>query len=396
MLASVAPAPPFGIAIEFVQFDVARDGRRRNVRIGFRIGVLDRFLAALLFGDVGDAHGAVCRNDVGTEQDLFADQIGVVDHVQTGLNVRFIRQFHADALVGAVLVGFRGQQDVAARGGVGTDGTHGGLCIGFGPGDVTSTYFVPEHLTARAILTPRKKGVLSGVNVAAEVFRKVDPSLKVEVYLHDGEAVAPGAVIMLIEGSARSILGAERTALNFIQRLSGVASLTRKYVKAVSHTSARILDTRKTTPGYRLLEKAAVAHGGGTNHRMGLYDRAMVKDNHLMTDGNTEHLQKCINTLRAEKPGVEIQLEADTLEQVESFLKLEGVDHILLDNMTPETLRKAVALRGDRSTPLLEASGGVNLDTVAAIAESGVDFVSVGYVTHSAPSLDLGLDFSVE
>lgn len=139
-----------------------------------------------------------------------------------------------------------------------------------------------------------------------------------------------------------------------------------------------------------------MAHGGGTNHRMGLYDRAMVKDNHLMTDGNTEHLQKCINTLRAEKPGVEIQLEADTLEQVESFLKLEGVDHILLDNMTPETLRKAVALRGDRSTPLLEASGGVNLDTVAAIAESGVDFVSVGYVTHSAPSLDLGLDFSVE
>lgn len=166
---------------------------------------------------------------------------------------------------------------------------------------------------------------------------------------------------MLIEGSARSILGAERTALNFIQRLSGVATLTRKYVKAVSHTSARILDTRKTTPGYRLLEKAAVAHGGGTNHRMGLYDRAMVKDNHLMTDGNTEHLQQCINRLRAEKPGVEIQLEADTLEQVEAFLKLEGVDHILLDNMTPEMLKQAVAMRGDRATPLMEASGGVNL-----------------------------------
>ena len=150
------------------------------------------------------------------------------------------------------------------------------LAEDFGSGDVTSTYFVPEHLTARAILTPRKKGVLSGVNVAAEVFRKVDPTLKVEVYLHDGEAVAPGAVVMLIEGSARSILGAERTALNFIQRLSGVATLTRQYVKAISHTSARILDTRKTTPGYRLLEKAAVLHGGGTNHRMGLYDRAMV------------------------------------------------------------------------------------------------------------------------
>ena len=255
------------------------------------------------------------------------------------------------------------------------------LAEDFGSGDVTSTYFVPEHLTARAILTPRKKGVLSGVNVAAEVFRKVDPTLKVEVYLHDGEAVAPGAVVMLIEGSARSILGAERTALNFIQRLSGVATLTRQYVKAVSHTSARILDTRKTTPGYRLLEKAAVLHGGGTNHRMGLYDRAMVE---------------CINRLRQEKPGVEIQLEADTLEQVGNFLKLEGVDHILLDNMTPEMLKQAVALRGGRTTPLLEASGGVHLDTVAAIAESGVDFVSVGYVTHSAPSLDLGLDFSVE
>ena len=255
------------------------------------------------------------------------------------------------------------------------------LAEDFGSGDVTSTYFVPEHLTARAILTPRKKGVLSGVNVAAEVFRKVDPTLKVEVYLHDGEAVAPGAVVMLIEGSARSILGAERTALNFIQRLSGVATLTRQYVKAISHTSARILDTRKTTPGYRLLEKA---------------DRAMVKDNHLMTDGNTEHLQECINRLRQEKPGVEIQLEADTLEQVGNFLKLEGVDHILLDNMTPEMLKQAVAMRGGRTTPLLEASGGVHLDTVAAIAESGVDFVSVGYVTHSAPSLDLGLDFSVE
>ena len=172
------------------------------------------------------------------------------------------------------------------------------LCDGQFTAYLTRRKF-PEHLTARAILTPRKKGVLSGVNVAAEVFRKVDPTLKVEVYLHDGEAVAPGAVVMLIEGSARSILGAERTALNFIQRLSGVATLTRQYVKAVSHTSARILDTRKTTPGYRLLEKAAVLHGGGTNHRMGLYDRAMVKDNHLMTDGNTEHLQECISLRKA-------------------------------------------------------------------------------------------------
>ncbi len=270
------------------------------------------------------------------------------------------------------------------------------LAEDFGTGDVTSQYFVPEHLTAKAILTPRSKGVLSGVDLAAKVFKKVDPSLKVEVLLKDGEYVAPGAVVMVIEGKAQSILGAERTALNFIQRLSGVASLTRQYVKAISHTSARILDTRKTTPGYRLLEKAAVAHGGGTNHRLGLYDRAMVKDNHLMTDGNTEHLQSCINKLKEDKPNVEIQLEADNLDQFRQFLNLEGVDHVLLDNMTPDLLAQAVAMRGDRAKPLLEASGGVNLSTVAAIAESGVDFVSVGYVTHSAPSLDLGLDFSVE
>jgi nicotinate-nucleotide pyrophosphorylase (carboxylating) len=266
----------------------------------------------------------------------------------------------------------------------------------FGSGDVTSEYFVPADLQAKAVLTPRKKGVLSGVEVAAQVFRTVDPTLKVEVFLHDGESVAPGAVVMLIEGKARAILGAERTALNFIQHLSGVATLTRQYVKKIAHTSAKILDTRKTTPGYRLLEKAAVAHGGGTNHRLGLYDRAMVKDNHLMTDGNTEHLQQCINRLRQEKPDVEIQLEADRLDQFEAFLKLDGIDHVLLDNMDPETLRKAVAMRGERNTPLLEASGGVNLDTVAPIAESGVDFISVGIITHSAPSLDLGLDFAVE
>lgn len=231
--------------------------------------------------------------------------------------------------------------------------------------------------------------------MAAEVFRKVDPGLKVEVYLHDGEPWRPAPWSCSSKGPPAPFWGAERTALNFIQRLSGVASLTRKYVKAVSHTAPAFWTPARPLPATAFWKRPPWPRRG-TNHRMGLYDRAMVKDNHLMTDGNTEHLQKCINTLRAEKPGVEIQLEADTLEQVESFLKLEGVDHILLDNMTPETLRKAVALRGDRSTPLLEASGGVNLDTVAAIAESGVDFVSVGYVTHSAPSLDLGLDFSVE
>lgn len=270
------------------------------------------------------------------------------------------------------------------------------LAEDFGEGDVTSSYFVPADLKARAILSPRSKGVLSGVEVAAQVFRTVDPSLHIEIYLHDGELVGPGAVVMLIEGSARSILGAERTALNFIQHLSGIATLTRQYVRLIRHTSTRLLDTRKTMPGYRALEKAAVVHGGGMNHRMGLYDRAMVKDNHLMTRGNLEHLQACIDHLKADKPDVKVQLEADTLEQFKGFLTLQGVDYVLLDNMSPPMLKEAIALRGSHSTPLLEASGGVALGTVAAIAESGVDFVSVGIITHSAPALDLGLDFSVE
>lgn len=270
------------------------------------------------------------------------------------------------------------------------------LAEDFGPGDVTSEYFVPSDLNIKAILTPRSKGVLSGVDVAAQVFKTVDPSVNINIFLHDGEYVAPGAVVMLIEGKARSLLGAERTALNFIQRLSGIATLTRKFVKRISHTSARILDTRKTTPGYRLLEKAAVVHGGGTNHRMGLYDRAMVKDNHLMTGGNFDHLQACIDRVREDKPGVEIQLEADNLEQFEQFLHLRGVDHVLLDNMKPETLRQAVLMRGEHHKPLLEASGGITLDTVTAIAETGVDFVSLGEITHSAPSMDIGLDFTIE
>ncbi len=265
----------------------------------------------------------------------------------------------------------------------------------FGDGDVTSDYFVPETLQASALLRARTRGVLSGVNVAEQVFRTVDPTLKVEIYLHDGEEISPGAVVMLIEGKARSILGAERTALNFIQRLSGVATMTHTYKKAIAHTDCKLLDTRKTTPGYRLLEKAAVVHGGGNNHRLGLYDRAMVKDNHLMTDGDTEHLQRCIDTLKAEKPGVEVELEADNLKQVEAFLKLDGVDYILLDNMSNDDMRQAVQMRGNHHKPYFEASGGLTLATAPAAAETGVDFMSFGCLTHSVPSLDLGLDFTV-
>lgn len=264
-----------------------------------------------------------------------------------------------------------------------------------GEGDVTSGYFIPEERMAEAVLRVRKAGVVSGVEMARAVFLEVDPSLDVRVLVRDGGEVAEGVALMSVSGKARSILTAERTALNFLQRLSGVATMTARYVALVEHTDAKILDTRKTTPGYRVLEKKAVADGGGTNHRMGLYDRAMVKDNHLAAEGGIEGLQEAINRVKSEKPQVEVELEADRLEQVRDFLKLEGVDYILLDNMSLGELREAVEMRGVVSRVRLEASGGVNLETVKEIAETGVDFISVGALTHSAPSLDIGLDFTV-
>lgn len=264
-----------------------------------------------------------------------------------------------------------------------------------GEGDVTSGYFIPEERMAEAVLRVRKAGVVSGVEMARAVFLEVDPSLDVRVLVRDGGEVAEGVALMSVSGKARSILTAERTALNFLQRLSGVATMTARYVALVEHTDAKILDTRKTTPGYRVLEKKAVADGGGTNHRMGLYDRAMVKDNHLAAEGGIEGLQEAINRVKSEKPQVEVELEADRLEQVRDFLRLEGVDYILLDNMSLGELREAVEMRGVVSRVRLEASGGVNLETVKEIAETGVDFISVGALTHSAPSLDIGLDFTV-
>jgi nicotinate-nucleotide pyrophosphorylase (carboxylating) len=236
--------------------------------------------------------------------------------------------------------------------------------------------------------------VVSGIELAARVFAKVDPTLSVEILIEDGSRVSEGALLLRVEGSARSILGGERTALNFAQRLSGVATLTSRYVDAVKGTGARILDTRKTTPGYRLLEKKAVIDGGAHNHRMNLHDRAMVKDNHLVTEGGVAGIQAAIRQLKNDKPSIEVELEADRLDQVHEFLALDGVDHILLDNMSLEELREAVAMRGERTTPRFEASGGVTLETIREIAATGVDFISVGALTHSAPALDIGLDFT--
>jgi nicotinate-nucleotide pyrophosphorylase (carboxylating) len=262
-----------------------------------------------------------------------------------------------------------------------------------GSGDVTSHYFVPENRVARAFVAVRQEGAVSGVELAARVFSKVDPELEVEILVPDGSRVSEGALLIRVEGKARSILTAERTALNFLQRLSGVATLTAKYADLIRGSHARILDTRKTTPGYRILEKQAVLHGGGTNHRLGLYDRAMVKDNHLIAEGGSAALQAAIQRLKSEKPGVEVEVEADNLDQLRTFLTLEGIDYILLDNMSLAEMRQAVAARGEHTTPLLEASGGVTLTTLREIAETGVDFISVGALTHSAPALDIGLDF---
>lgn len=264
-----------------------------------------------------------------------------------------------------------------------------------GPGDVTSTYFVPADRRSHAFINAREEGVIAGTEVAAEVFRRVSEEIEVRVLLEDGSRVSEGALVIEVEGPSRAVLTAERTALNFLQRLSGVATLTSRFVGLVNGTDARILDTRKTTPGWRLLEKNAVAAGGGTNHRMGLYDRAMVKDNHLMAEGDVRYLQNAIRRLKSELPEVQVELEADHLTQVEEFLRLEGVDYILLDNMSLDELREAVEMR-EGGSPVLEASGGVDLSTVKEIAMTGVDFISVGAVTHSSVGLDLGLDFVEE
>jgi len=250
-----------------------------------------------------------------------------------------------------------------------------------GSGDVTSEYFVPEGVQAKALMLVKADGVVAGLEVAQRVFEKVDASIKTKILIPDGSNVKKGDYVMEIKGSARSVLTGERVALNFMQRLSGIATKTSTFVDLTEGTIANVLDTRKTTPGWRELEKYAVTQGGGMNHRMGLYDRAMVKDNHSIV------------RLKKEKPNVEVELEADRLDQVEDFLKLDGVDHILLDNMTNEQMCEAVAMRGDKKCPKLEASGGVNESTIYEIARTGVDFISVGALTHSAVALDISLDF---
>ncbi len=265
------------------------------------------------------------------------------------------------------------------------------LAEDIGAGDITAKWFTLPDSHACADIVAREPACLAGTRVAEEIFHRVDPTLQVEVKLSDGTALKKGDVVIRVEGTAASILTAERTALNFIQRLSGVATMARRFVEAVRGTKAIILDTRKTTPGLRVLEKAAVVSGGARNHRIGLHDMFMVKDNHLAAGLNLENLQHMIATARIANPGIRVELEADTLQQAKGFFRLQGVDVILLDNMSLEDMREAVRLCPEKVQ--LEASGGVNLQTVHQIAETGVHFISIGSITHSAPAIDLALDF---
>lgn len=258
-----------------------------------------------------------------------------------------------------------------------------------GPGDFTTLWTVPADRRAEARIIAKAPGVIAGSAVAAEVFRIVDPELEIEVAAPDGTALEPGGLAMTVRGSARSILTAERTALNFMQRLSGVATVTRRYARAVEGTGARVIDTRKTTPGMRALEKAAVLAGGGANHRHGLHDMVMIKDNHIAAAGG---ITAAVEAVRAHNDrGLRVEVETTSLAEVDEALNV-GADRIMFDNMAPELMRQAVRrVRAADPRPETEASGGITLDTIRAAAETGVDFISVGALTHSAPSLDLSL-----
>ena len=257
-------------------------------------------------------------------------------------------------------------------------------------GDITTLATIPASARARAVIAARESGVIAGSDLAIAAFRRLDQSIRFDTHIADGAFVSKGDVALAIEGPARAILSAERTALNFMGRLSGIASLTARYVEKVKHTKARIVCTRKTTPGLRAFEKHAVRCGGGFNHRFGLDDAILIKDNHIAVAGGV------INALRAAKAFaghlVKIEIEVDTLDQLDEVIR-EGADVVLLDNMTPAQLKDAVArVKGNMLT---EASGGVTLESVAAIAESGADMISVGALTHSARVLDLGLDIVI-
>lgn len=267
------------------------------------------------------------------------------------------------------------------------------LAEDIGAGDVTTAATIPPGARASGVMLAKSPGVLSGLEVAAAVFRRVDPSVRFTPLVADGDRVADRQPLAEVEGPAASLLIGERTALNLVQRLSGVATLTARFVEAVAGTGARIVDTRKTTPGMRWLEKAAVRHGGGSNHRYNLADGVLIKDNHLAAVGGPDRVARAVHLARERVPhGLKVEVEVTTLDELDEALAA-GADIVLLDNMDIPTLAEAVRRTAGRA--LLEASGGVTLERVRAIAETGVDLISVGALTHSAGSLDISLDFAI-
>ena len=269
------------------------------------------------------------------------------------------------------------------------------LAEDIGSGDVTSLSTVSANVTFTVVMRAREPLVVAGLAFAETAFKQLSLSVKFKRLARDGQRVKSGSSLLKISGPARAILSAERVALNFVQRLSGVATITAQYVAAVRGTRAQILDTRKTTPGWRTFEKYAVACGGGRNHRIGLFDMVLIKDNHLaaLRHAKPNAVTAAVQRARTKFPKLKVEIEADTLTQVNQAVEA-GADIILLDNMTPAQLRKAVKLVADRAKT--EASGGVNLKTVRAIAKTGVDYISVGALTHSARAVDIGLDFGCE
>jgi nicotinate-nucleotide pyrophosphorylase (carboxylating) len=257
-------------------------------------------------------------------------------------------------------------------------------------GDVTSSATIDPNARFTADMNARQDIVIAGLEIAAGFFRRIDVNVSIELLANDGDAVSAGAVLMRLDGNARAMLAAERSALNTLQHLSGIATLTRRYVDAIAGTGAVLIDTRKTLPGLRVLEKYAVRMGGAENHRMRLDDGVLIKDNHVAVCGG---VAEAVRRAKAANTALQVQVEVDRLDQIEPALAA-GADRLLLDNMPPPALSQAVALVAGRVP--LEASGGVTLETIRAIAETGVDYISVGRITQSAPAVDVGLDYSVE
>lgn len=257
-----------------------------------------------------------------------------------------------------------------------------------GDGDHTTLCCIPETAVGKSKLLVKEAGILAGVDIARKVFHKFDPELKMEVFIEDGSVVKPGDVAFIVSGKIRSLLQTERLMLNIMQRMSGIATMTHRYMEQLKGTKTRVLDTRKTTPSMRILEKEAVKIGGGTNHRIGLFDMILLKDNHVdFAGGISQAIERCHQYLEKRNLNLKIEIEVRSIDELQQVLNKGGVDRIMLDNFTPELTRKAVEMIGGRYET--ESSGGITLETIRNYAECGVDFVSVGALTHSVKGLDL-------